>query len=75
MSYQLSKLIPELSPLVKYEVHDLFADNAKLDTLTAGQKLTLRVKTSGTVRMVKLVPVAWNIFIVNNFGILKFQTN
>ena len=58
MSHQLSKLIPELKPSTKYEVHDLFADNAKIDTLTADQKLALRVKTAGSVRMVKLVPVA-----------------
>ena len=58
MSYQLSKLIPELKPSVKYEVHDLFADNAKIDTLTADHKLTLRVNSAGSVRMVKLVPVA-----------------
>ena len=58
MSHKLSELIPELDPLVKYDIHDLFEDNAKINTLTAGQNLTLRVRTSGSVRMVKLVPVA-----------------
>ena len=56
MSYKLSKLIPELEPTVKYDVHDLFADNVKIDTLSTNQNLTLLVKTSGSVRMVKLVP-------------------
>jgi len=49
-------LIPELKPHVKYDVHDLFADNAKLETLTSDKFLKLRVKTSGSVRMVTLVP-------------------
>ena len=58
MSYNLLQLIPELKPTVKYHVHDLFSDNVKIDELSTHQKLTLRVKTSGSVRIVKLVPVA-----------------
>lgn len=56
MSHQLSKLIPELKAGHKYDVHDLFDDHAKLETLTPEQSLTLRVPISGSVRMVKLVP-------------------
>lgn len=57
MSYPLSTLIPELKPKIKYSIHDLFADYAKIDVLSSTNKLTLKVKTSGSVRMVKLVPV------------------
>ena len=57
MSYKLSKLIPELHPTVQYDVHDLFGDNTKIDNLNANQNLTLQVKTSGSVRMIKLMPV------------------
>ncbi len=62
MSYQLSKLIPELKTGLKYNVHDLFEDNAKIGSLTADQNLRLLVETSGSVRMVKLVPVVKNVF-------------
>lgn len=56
MSHQLSSLIPELKSGHKYDVHDLFEDNAKHETLTPEQKLVLRVPIAGSVRMVKLVP-------------------
>ena len=57
MSHQLSKLIPELKSGHKYEVHDLYEDGAKIDTLTPDQHLTMRVPISGAVKIVKLVPV------------------
>lgn len=56
MSYKLHNLIPELNKTISYKVHDLFDDYAVLETLKADQNLLLKVPTSGSVRMVKLVP-------------------
>lgn len=56
MSLKLSDMIPELNHTVSYAVHDLYADNAKLESLKATDHLTLMVPTSGSVRIVKLVP-------------------
>lgn len=59
MSNKLVNLIPELKPSIEYEVHDLFVGNNKsrINRLKANQNLTLRVKTSGSVRMIKLIPL------------------
>lgn len=58
MSHKLLDLIPELKPDLEYNVHDLFDENRIVDTLTPAKNLTLKVPTSGAVRIVKLVPVA-----------------
>ncbi len=57
MSYKLSSLIPTLKQGHKYSVHDLFHNDARIGQLTPEEHLTLKVKTSGSVQMVKLVPV------------------
>ena len=61
ISHRLSDLIHDgLGPpqSVKYNIYDLYGDPTKvIATLPRDKNLTLRVKTSGSVRVVKLVPI------------------
>lgn len=56
MSHRLSDIIPNLNTTVNYSVYDLYDDYKKIAELKAQDILTMKVKTSGSVRMVKLVP-------------------
>ncbi|KAI2798023.1 hypothetical protein BLOT_013935 [Blomia tropicalis] len=56
MSHRLSDIIPNLNTTVNYSVYDLYDDYKKIAELKAHDILTMKVKTSGSVRMVKLVP-------------------
>ncbi len=57
MSQNLSSLISQISKDAVYYVYDLY-DNAKLIAkLSSKDELTLKVNTSGSVRMVKVRPV------------------
>ncbi|OTF82228.1 hypothetical protein BLA29_003339 [Euroglyphus maynei] len=59
MSYKLSSIIPELNQTISYDAYDLFItdkNHSYIGTFKPQQYLRLLVPTSGSVRMVKLIP-------------------
>ncbi|XP_054154458.1 alpha-N-acetylgalactosaminidase-like isoform X2 [Oppia nitens] len=57
ISFKLSSLIAGLPSEPLYNVYDLYDNSKLIGKLSNDQNLTLKVNTSGSVRMVKLTPV------------------